>query len=58
VQRVGRGLQVTSMSNDGVVESLELSSRNFALGVQWHPEDQEGGPAAGRLAEAFIKAAA
>jgi len=26
--------------------------------VQWHPEDQEGGPASQRLAEAFIGAAA
>jgi putative glutamine amidotransferase len=58
VRRVGRGLSVTSMSSDGVVESLEIPSRRFAIGVQWHPEDQEGGPAAARLAEAFVKAAA
>jgi putative glutamine amidotransferase len=58
VRRVGRGLRVTSMSNDGVVESLELPSRSFAIGVQWHPEDQESGPAAGRLAEALVRAAA
>ena len=58
IDRLGRGLQVTSMSSDGVVESIEMPQRSFAIGVQWHPEDQEGGPAAQRLAEAFVKAAA
>ena len=58
VHRLGRGLRVTSMSSDGVVESVEMPQRNFAIGVQWHPEDQEGGPASQRLAEAFIGAAA
>ena len=58
VRRVGRGLRVTSMSNDGIVESLEMPDRSFALGVQWHPEDQMGGEASGRLAEALVKAAA
>src|SRR3954447_22700584 len=58
IARLGRGLSVTAMSSDGVVESIEMPQRRFAIGVQWHPEDQEGGPAAQRLAEAFVKAAA
>jgi putative glutamine amidotransferase len=58
VDRLGRGLQVTAMSADGVVESLEMPNRSFAIGVQWHPEDQMGGPHAQRLAEAFVQAAA
>ena len=58
VHRLGRGLRITSTSNDGIVESVEVPNRSFAIGVQWHPEDQEGGAAAGRLAEAFVKAAA
>jgi putative glutamine amidotransferase len=58
VRRVGRGLRVTAMSNDGIVESLEMPDRSFAIGVQWHPEDQMGGEASGRLAEALVKAAA
>jgi putative glutamine amidotransferase len=58
IDRVGRGLRVTAMSSDGVVESVEMPHRSFAIGVQWHPEDQEGGEAAHRLAEAFVKAAA
>jgi anthranilate synthase component 2/putative glutamine amidotransferase len=58
IARVGRGLRVTSMSSDGVVESIEMPQRSFAIGVQWHPEDLEGGPASKRLAEAFVHAAA
>lgn len=58
IRRLGRGLQVTSMSSDGIVESVEVPSRSFAIGVQWHPEDQEGQTTAARLAEAFVKAAA
>jgi putative glutamine amidotransferase len=58
VDRLGRGLRVTSMSSDGVIESIEMPQRSFALGVQWHPEDQEGGPASERLAEALVQAAA
>lgn len=58
IRRLGRGLQVTSMSHDGIVESVEVPARSFAIGVQWHPEDQEGQTASARLAEAFVKAAA
>ena len=58
VDRIGRGLRVTSVSSDGVVESIEMPQRRFAIGVQWHPEDQEGGLASQRLAEAFVGAAA
>ena len=58
VRRLGRGLKVTSMSNDGIVESIEMPRRSFAIGVQWHPEDQDGGAPSARLAEALVKAAA
>ena len=58
VDRLGRGLQITSMSADRVIESVEMPNRSFAIGVQWHPEDQMGGPHATRLAEAFVRAAA
>ena len=59
IRRVGRGLRVTSASRDGVVESIEVPSRRFAVGVQWHPEDQDDRhtPAA-RLGEALVRAAA
>jgi putative glutamine amidotransferase len=58
VRRVGRGLRVTAASTDGLVESLEVPDRRFALGVQWHPEDRGNARAGGRLAEALVQAAA
>lgn len=36
---IGDGLSVTSRTNDGVIESIELTSVPFGLAVQWHPEE-------------------
>jgi putative glutamine amidotransferase len=42
VDRVGDGLEVTGRNpGDGVVEAIELPDRQFALGVLWHPEEDE-----------------
>lgn len=38
VKRLGRGLHVEAVSEDGVVEAISLPDKRFALGVQWHPE--------------------
>jgi putative glutamine amidotransferase len=38
VREAGRGVAVTAVAPDGVVEALELPGSRFALGVQWHPE--------------------
>jgi gamma-glutamyl-gamma-aminobutyrate hydrolase PuuD len=54
---VGRGLRATSASPDGIVETLELPRHRFALGVQWHPERQQGDPAGEHLASALVEAA-
>ena len=35
---VGQGLKASAIAPDGVVEAIEWSGENFALGVQWHPE--------------------
>jgi putative glutamine amidotransferase len=40
VARVGEGLKISARSQDGVVEGIELPGKRFAVGVQWHPEDQ------------------
>ncbi|WP_091465758.1 gamma-glutamyl-gamma-aminobutyrate hydrolase family protein [Paenarthrobacter nitroguajacolicus] len=37
VSRVGEGLQVTAVADDGTVEALEDPSR-WVVSVQWHPE--------------------
>jgi putative glutamine amidotransferase len=57
VRRVGSGLNPTSISPDGVVETLELPTHRFALGVQWHPERQSAETAGSALAAALVEAA-
>lgn len=38
VKTIGKGLTVSAVAADGVVEALEDSSRSFLVGLQWHPE--------------------
>jgi putative glutamine amidotransferase len=42
VAHVGDGLRVSARAEDGMVEGIELPEKRFAVGVQWHPEDQAG----------------
>lgn len=37
----GRGWQVSAQDDDGLVEAIESASHQFAIGVQWHPEQEE-----------------
>ncbi len=53
VDRVGRGLVVAAMAEDGTVEAIEDPSR-FVVGVQWHPEVDDDG----LLFRALVTAAA
>jgi putative glutamine amidotransferase len=53
VRRLGRGLKATATSPDGMIESIERTDRRFALGLQWHPERDPGGPG-DRIAEALV----
>lgn len=39
VKDIGRNLQVTAWTNDGVIECIEgIDENRFVVGVQWHPE--------------------
>lgn len=38
VKKLGSGLKVEAVSEDGIVESVSLENGPFCLGVQWHPE--------------------
>ncbi len=39
VDRVGQGLRVEAVADDGTIEGLSVEdARGFALGLQWHPE--------------------
>ena len=56
IRRLGRGLKATATSPDGMVESIERTDRRLALGLQWHPERDPGGPG-DRVAEALVASA-
>ena len=42
--RLGEGLRETAWAEDGTLEALEDPERRFALGVLWHPEEDEDAP--------------
>lgn len=39
IDRLGESLLVAARSDDGVIEAVEVLGRTFAVGVQWHPEE-------------------
>jgi putative glutamine amidotransferase len=52
VARIGEGLHVSGRSPaDDTVEAIELPDRGFALGVLWHPEEDEQSRVIGSLVE-------
>jgi len=55
IKNPGKGLIINAMSPDGVIEGIEDPSKDFCIGVQWHPEFfiQDGD---NRLLKAFIEA--
>lgn len=61
VNRLGRDLRVEAMSEDGVIEAVMGTGRNFICGVQWHPEFHYAAGAAlidcMPILEAFLTAA-
>ncbi|HEY9679786.1 MAG TPA: gamma-glutamyl-gamma-aminobutyrate hydrolase family protein [Drouetiella sp.] len=56
VKKLGRGLTATAHAEDGIIEAVELDSRHFTLGVQWHPERDYAGNS--ELFVQFVQAAA
>lgn len=54
IDKLGSGLTVTSRSDDGVIQSLELGSVPFGIAVQWHPEEN---PEDRRLFAGLVRAA-
>lgn len=61
IKDVGDGFVVTARSPDGVIEAIENPSKDFVLGVQYHPERMiqtaECREHRGKLFTAFIDAA-
>jgi putative glutamine amidotransferase len=59
VDRLGAGLIVSGVSPlDDLPEAIELPDRRFVLGVQWHPEADDGSPVIGALVQAAARTAA
>ncbi|HEX5227767.1 MAG TPA: gamma-glutamyl-gamma-aminobutyrate hydrolase family protein [Bryobacteraceae bacterium] len=59
IENLGEGLAVSAISEDGVIEAVELPDAAFAVAVQWHPEDRIYVSEADRkLFEAFAAAIA
>jgi putative glutamine amidotransferase len=53
VDRLGEGLRVSGRSEgDELVEAIELPGKRFALGVIWHPEEDEDSRVIASLVEA------
>ena len=52
VDAIGEGVVVSGHADDGVVEALELPDKTFAVGVLWHPEEDERSRVIGSLVEA------
>ena len=55
IKDLGRDLVVSARTADGVIEGIELTTVNFGLAVQWHPEETSA--ADSRLFDALIAAA-
>jgi putative glutamine amidotransferase len=49
VEELGEGVVVSGHADDGVVEAIELPGRSFAVGVLWHPEEDERSRVVGSL---------
>ena len=55
IKTPGNGLIVIALSEDGIIEGIEDPTKNFCIGVQWHPEFFIQG-ADIKLLKAFINA--
>jgi putative glutamine amidotransferase len=53
LHELGEGLAVVGHSpEDGIVEAIEMPGKRFALGVLWHPEEDEASGVIGALVKA------
>lgn len=57
IKNPGRGLKLSAVAPDGVVEALESRGKNFLIAVQWHPEKTLNDRSTKKLFEALVIAA-
>ena len=51
LDELGEGVVASGYADDGIVEAIELPERSFAVGVLWHPEEDERSRVIGALVE-------
>jgi putative glutamine amidotransferase len=56
VKNPGRGLHLSAVAHDKVIEALEPRSKQFLIAVQWHPEKTPNDRYTKKLFEAFVNA--
>ena len=54
IDLLGRRVQAVGFAGDGAIEAVEVEGNGFAIGVQWHPEDDQDDD---RLFVALVEAA-
>lgn len=57
VKNPGKGLLLSAVAHDRVIEALEPRTKNFLLAVQWHPEKTPNDRYTKKLFKALINAA-
>jgi putative glutamine amidotransferase len=57
IRDLGRGLVVTAVSPDGLIEGVESRGHRFMIGVQWHPERMQDDRRQQSLFRALVAAA-
>ena len=51
LEELGEGVVATGHADDGIIEAIELPGQRFAVGVLWHPEEDERSRVVGALVD-------
>ena len=51
LEELGEGVVPSGYADDGIVEAIELPGQRFAVGVLWHPEEDEQSRVVGSLVD-------
>jgi putative glutamine amidotransferase len=67
ILQISDNIDICAYASDGTIEAIELKNKNFAIGVQWHPEllwpnplndnDKINGISTQKLFESFVECA-
>jgi putative glutamine amidotransferase len=56
VKNPGRGLHLSAVAHDRVIEALEPRTKTFLLAIQWHPEKTPNDRYTKKLFKALVNA--